>query len=88
MSHHTNMSLSDLERITKAVKDEATSSFATAFASVPNVVAGFADNSTEISVCRASSVTNTGFTIGVQKSGGGSARDRDVAWIATNAGNT
>ncbi len=61
--------------------------FATAFASAPDVVVSFADNSTEISICKAHSVTTAGFTIGVEKSGGGAAKDRDVAWVATNAGN-
>ena len=62
--------------------------FPTAFVSVPNVVVGFADNSGEISVPRAHSVTTAGFTIGVEKSGGGAAKNRDVAWVATDAGNT
>lgn len=60
--------------------------FATAFASVPNVVIGFADSLSEISVCAAHSPTVTGFTIQVEKSGGGAAKNRDVAWIATDAG--
>ena len=61
--------------------------FATAFASAPDVVVGFADTSTEISVCRAFSPTTAGFTIGVEKSGGGAAKARDVSWLATEAGN-
>ena len=62
--------------------------FATAFASVPDVVVGFADDSGEISVCKAFSPTTTGFTIGIEKSGGGAAKNRDVAWMATDTGNT
>ena len=45
------------------------------------------DRHSEISACRVHSVTTAGFTITVQKSGGGAAKDRDVAWVATNAGN-
>ncbi len=59
--------------------------FSSAFTSTPTVVAGFADNSTEISVCSANTVSTTGFTIQITKSGGGAVRDRNVAWIATDA---
>lgn len=61
--------------------------FNTAFSSAPNVVVNFADNSSQISVISAHSVSASGFTIMVVKSGGGSSADRDVAWIATDAGN-
>lgn len=61
--------------------------FNTAFAVAPNVVVGFADNSTEISVVAAHTASTTGFMIEVTKSGGGGSANRDVAWIATDAGN-
>ena len=61
--------------------------FATAFASAPDVVVSFADNSAEQSTCSAYSPTTTGFTIRVDKVGGGQSKDRDVSWIATEAGN-
>jgi len=61
--------------------------FNTAFSSAPDVVVGFADSSTEISVVAAITISTTGFTIKVVKSGGGGVKDRDVAWIATDAGN-
>ncbi len=61
--------------------------FATAFASAPDVVVSFADNSAEQSTCSAYSPTTTGFTIRVDKVGGGQSRSRDVAWCATDAGN-
>ena len=60
--------------------------FTTAFATAPNVVANFSDSSNEISVCQAFAFTTTGFTIKVVKSGGGGSVNRDVAWIATDAG--
>ena len=62
--------------------------FVTAFSSTPNVVVSFSDNSSEQSTCMAHSVSTTGFTIGVEKIGGGQNRDRTVAWIATDAGNS
>ena len=62
--------------------------FATAFASVPVVVVSFSDNSAEQSTCSAHSPTTTGFTIRVDKVGGGQSKSRDVAWQATDAGNT
>lgn len=61
-------------------------SFTTAFSATPNVVVGFSDNSTQISVCSAHTVSTTGFTIMVVKSGGGGNASRDVSWIATDAG--
>lgn len=61
--------------------------FPTAFTGTPDVVCGFADSSSEISVCAAHTVSTTGFTIAVTKSGGGGSQNRDVAWIATDAGN-
>ena len=63
-------------------------SFTTAFSSAPNVVVSCADASTEISVAAAHTVSTTGFTIAVTKVGGGGSNNRDVAWIATDAGNT
>ena len=62
--------------------------FVTAFSSTPNVVIGFGDNSSEQSTCMAYSASTTGFTIGVEKIGGGQDRDRTVSWIATDAGNS
>ena len=62
--------------------------FVTAFSSAPNVVVSFGDNSAEESTCAAYSASTTGFTIGVEKVGGGQSRDRTVAWIATDAGNS
>lgn len=61
--------------------------FATAFLSNPDVVVNFADNSSEISVIAAHTVSTTGFTIAVTKSGGGGSTSRDVYWIAADAGN-
>ena len=61
--------------------------FATAFASAPDVVVSFADNTAEQSTCSAYSPTTTGFTIRVDKVGGGQSRSRDVFWPATDAGN-
>ena len=60
--------------------------FTTAFSAAPDVVVGFADTSTEISVCAAHTESTTGFTIQVEKVGGGAAKNRDVFWIATSAG--
>ena len=62
--------------------------FTTAFTFTPDVVVGFADNSTQISVVHAHTVSTTGFTIQVVKSGGGGSVNRDVYWIATDAGNS
>ncbi len=61
--------------------------FATAFASIPNVVVSCADVSTQLTFAHAHTVSTSGFTIDAVKSGGGSSADRDVAWIATDAGN-
>lgn len=61
--------------------------FNTAFASTPNVVVSLADNSDEISIAQVHSESTTGFTILVTKSGGGGSANRDVSWIATDAGN-
>ncbi len=61
--------------------------FNTAFAATPDVVVSFADSSAEISVLAAHTVSVSGFTITVTKSGGGGSANRDVAWIATDAGN-
>ena len=69
------------ENTTRAV------SFTTAFSATPNVVVNFSDTSSEISVCAAHTVSTTGFTIAVAKSGGGGSANRDVSWIATDAGN-
>ena len=63
-------------------------SFGTAFSSTPDVVISFADNSSEVSTCSSFGVSTTGFTIGVEKVGGGQSRDRNVSWIATDAGNS
>ncbi len=61
--------------------------FEIAFVEIPIVVVGFADSSTEVSVCSAYDVSETGFTIGVYKVGGGANKDRTVSWIATTSGN-
>jgi hypothetical protein len=61
--------------------------FTTDFAATPDVVVNFADSSTEISVIAAHTVSTTGFTIQVTKSGGGGSANRDVYWMATDAGN-
>ena len=66
---------------------ERTVTFATAFASTPDVICEFADSSAEISVVSAHTVSTTGFTIKVTKSGGGGAANRDVYWVASDAGN-
>ena len=72
-----------------AIEEDTTRdvTFASPFYVIPVVVAGFADNSTEISACTAYNVTTVGFRIGVRKSGGGAVIDRDVSWIATTSGN-
>ena len=80
----------DVKAGTETAIAEGTSrgvTFVTVFGGTPDVVCGFADNSTEISVARAHTVSTTGFTIAVEKSGGGASKNRDVAWIATDAGN-
>ncbi len=61
--------------------------FNTVFAATPDVVVSFADSSAEISVLAAHTVSVSGFTITVTKSGGGGSANRDVAWVATDAGN-
>ena len=61
--------------------------FNTAFASTPNVVANCADISAQLSFVNSNSVSTTGFTIEVVMGGGGGNATRDVAWIATDAGN-
>ena len=61
--------------------------FNTDFASTPNVVVSCADVSTQITLVHAHTVSTTGFTIDAVKSGGGGSVNRDVAWIATDAGN-
>ena len=72
-----------------AIPENATRvvAFATPFSSTPDVVVNFADTSVEVSVIAAHTVSTTGFTIAVTKSGGGGSASRDVAWIATDAGN-
>lgn len=72
-----------------AIPENATRvvAFVTPFSSTPDVVVNFADASIEISVVAAHTVSTTGFTIAVTKSGGGGSANRDVAWIATDAGN-
>ncbi len=61
--------------------------FVTPFAATPHIVVGFGDTSGEDSDVSAISETVNGFTIQVTKQGGGPARNRDVHWIATDAGN-
>ena len=61
--------------------------FAIPFEIAPVVVVGFADSSTEVSTCSVYDVSETGFTIGVYKVGGGANKDRAVSWIATTSGN-
>ena len=63
-----------------------TVTFNTAFSGTPNVVASCADVSSQLSFAHAHTVSTTGFTIDVIKSGGGGNVNRDVAWIATDAG--
>jgi hypothetical protein len=67
---------------------ERSVTFTTAFSSTPDVVVGLADSSDEISVLSAHTVSANGFTIKVNKSGGGASADRDVYWIATDAGDS
>ena len=62
-------------------------SFNTAFSSTPNVVVSCDDVSSQLSFVHAHTISTAGFTIDVLKSGGGGATNRDVAWIATDAGN-
>lgn len=64
-----------------------TVTFNTAFSGTPNVVVGFADDTTQISVVHAHTVSTTGFTVQVVKSGGGGSVTRDIYWMATDAGN-
>ena len=61
--------------------------FGTAFGATPNVIVSFDDGSTQLSVAQAESISATGFTIRVFKVGGGGNASRDVAWIASDAGN-
>lgn len=72
-----------------AITENSTRSvtFPTAFSGTPDVVVGFADDTSQISIVHAHTVTTTGFTIQVVKSGGGGSVTRDVFWIATDAGN-
>ena len=60
--------------------------FNTAFSSSPNVVVSCADTSYQLTFVQAHSESTTGFTIDATKSGGGGNVTRDVAWIATDAG--
>ena len=60
--------------------------FSSAFGNTPQVVVSFDDGSTQQSLCQVEGVSATGFTIRVIKIGGGGSVDRDVAWIATDAG--
>ncbi len=64
-----------------------TVTFNTNFASTPNVVVSCADVSTQLTFAHAHTVSTSGFTIDVIKSGGGGNVNRDVAWVATDAGN-
>lgn len=61
--------------------------FTTAFAAAPQVTVSFDDGSFELSVCQVENITTTGFDIRVLKIGAGAAVNRDVGWIATDAGN-
>ncbi len=61
--------------------------FNTAFSSAPNVVVSCSDTSTQLTFVQAHTISTTGFTINAVKSGGGGNANRDVAWIATDAGN-
>ena len=71
-----------------AITEEGTRAvtFGTAFTATPRVVVSFDDGSTQLSICQVESVTTTGFTIRVLKIGGGGNTNRDVAWVATDAG--
>ena len=66
---------------------ERTVSFSTAFTSIPDVICEFSDNSDELSTLSTHTVSTTGFTIKVNKIGGGGSSSRDVEWIATDSGN-
>jgi hypothetical protein len=60
--------------------------FVSAFGNTPQVVVSFDDGSTQQSLCQVEGVSAMGFTIRVIKIGGGGSVDRDVVWIATDAG--
>lgn len=64
-----------------------TVTFNTAFSASPNVVVSISDTSSQLTFVQAHTVSTTGFTIDAIKSGGGGNVTRDVAWIATDAGN-
>ena len=64
-----------------------TVTFTTAFSATPHVCVSFDDGSTQQSICQVESVSTIGFTIRVIKIGGGGNVNRDVNWIATDAGN-
>ena len=64
-----------------------TVTFGTAFSSVPNIVVSLDDGIIgELSICITSGVLVNSFRIHVLKIGGGGNVSRDVAWIATDAG--
>lgn len=60
--------------------------FATPFASVPEVVASSGSNINAADVVVLWSVTTTQFIVGVKKNHGGASHTHDVHWIATDAG--
>ena len=68
------------ENTTRAV------AFGTAFVGTPNVVGTIADSSARDCLVAIRSITTAGFDIFVHKVAGGAAADRDVQWIATDAG--
>lgn len=61
--------------------------FGAAFSGTPNVVGTIADSSARDTLIAIRSITVNGFDIFVHKVAGGGAADRDVQWIATDAGN-
>lgn len=75
------------EELAIAENSEVTVTFGTAFSITPKVVCEFSDNSAELSTLSVHTVSTTGFTIKVNKIGGGGNTNRDVAWIATDEGN-
>ena len=61
--------------------------FAAPFYVIPVVVAGFADDVQALSSVSVYAVSTEGFTIAVNKPGGGNPITRDVSWIAATSGN-
>ena len=62
--------------------------FGTAFTGTPNITGCIADSNTRDTLVAIRSITTTGFDIFVHKIAGGGAANRDVQWLATDAGDT